>query len=96
MPVIPFRYYMLGFRDFVMAGNFDLLDDSDAASSFLGLVEEMLEKQPEFILPIMAELLPAVRYVGQNQSTFNADEKIYGSFVEKLRRIEALFSRHGI
>ena len=96
MPIIPFRYYMLGFRDFVMAGNFDGLRSSDAASCFLGLVEEKLEKQHEFILPIMSELLPAVRHVGQNQSAFNADEDIYGSFQEKLKRIEALYSRHGV
>jgi hypothetical protein len=96
MPAIPFRYYMLGFRDFVMAGNFDHLQDSDAASCFLRLVEEKLEKQPEFILPIMAELLPAIRHVGENQSSFNADEDIYGSFQEKLERIEALCSRHGV
>src|ERR1700693_1850418 len=96
MPIIPFRYYMLGFRDFVMAGNFDGLRSSDAASCFLGLVEEKLEKQHEFILPIMSELLPAVRHVGRNQSAFNADEDIYGSFQEKLKRIEALYSRHGV
>jgi len=51
MSVAPFRYYVLGFRDYVVAGNFDDLQDSDAASCFLGLVEEKLEKQPEFILP---------------------------------------------
>jgi hypothetical protein len=96
MPILPFRYYMLGFRDFVMAGNFDHLQDSDAASCFLGLVEEKLERQPDFILPIIAELLPAIRHVGQNQPSFHAKEDIYGSFEEKLKRIEALCSRHGI
>jgi hypothetical protein len=95
MPAIPFRYYMLGFRDFVMAGNFDLLGDSDAANCFLGLVEEKLQKQPSYILPIMPELFPAVRHVAQNQSAYNADEDIYGNFTEKLKSIEALYSRHG-
>jgi len=32
MPVAPFRYYMLGFRDFVMAGEFDPTWAADAAS----------------------------------------------------------------
>lgn len=91
MPDVPFRYYMLGFRDFVMAGNFAHLEDSDAASCFLGLVEEKLEKQPDYILPIMVELMPAVRHVAQNQSLFHADENIYGDFLEKLKRIEALY-----
>jgi len=91
MPELPFRYYMLGFRDFVMAGKFDPLWASDAASCFVGLVLEKLEKQPRHILQIMPELLPAVRYVAMNQSLFEASENVYGSFPEKLRRIEGLY-----
>ena len=91
MPEVPFRYYMLGFRDFMMEGVFDFLEASDAASCFLGLVLEKLEKQPGYILPVMPELLPAVRHVAMNQASFEADESIYGSFAEKVRRIEALY-----
>jgi hypothetical protein len=36
MPPIPFRYYMLGFRDLVMAGRLEETWASDAASCFLG------------------------------------------------------------
>jgi hypothetical protein len=79
-----------------MAGRFEETWASDAASCFLGLVEEKLAKQPDYILPIMAELLPAVQHVGQNQSSFDADEDIYGNFQEKLKRIEALCSRHEV
>lgn len=61
MPKIPFRYYMLGFRDYLMAGKFPEFDVADAATSFLGLVEQKLAKQPDHIFPIMAELLPAIR-----------------------------------
>ncbi|PYT45512.1 MAG: hypothetical protein DMG47_08120 [Acidobacteria bacterium] len=95
MPEVPFRYYMLGFRDFVMAGEFDHLGASDAASCFLGLVLEKLEKQPAYILPIMPELLPAIRHVAMNQASFDASESIYGSFPAKLRRIEALCETRG-
>jgi hypothetical protein len=91
MPEVPFRYYMLGFRDFVMAGDFEDLWASDAASCFLGLVLEKLEKQPSFILSIMPQLLPAVRHVAMNQASFDAAEKIYGNFREKLKRIETLY-----
>ena len=38
MPEKPFRYYMIGFRDFLKAGNFEHLEASDAASCFLNLV----------------------------------------------------------
>jgi hypothetical protein len=92
MPAAPFRYYMLGFRDFVMTGNFEPTWASDAASCFLGLILEKLQKQPERITLIMKELLPAIRYVAQNQASFYARENIYGSFQEKLDRIETLYS----
>jgi hypothetical protein len=93
MPEMPFRYYMLGFRDFVMAGKFAHLENSDAASCLLSLIEEKLERHPGHILPIMPELLPAIRHVGQNQTLFDADENIYGKFQEKQDRIEATYFR---
>jgi hypothetical protein len=91
MPEAPFRYYMLGFRDFVMAGELEHLGASDAASCFLNLVLDKLEKQPAYIQPIMRELLPAVRHVAANQAAFEASEGIYGKFAEKGARIEALY-----
>jgi len=96
MPPIPFRYYMLGFRDCVLAGKFEETWAADAASCFFGLVEEKLANEPNHILPIMGELLPAVRHIGHNQSSFDADEDIYGNFEEKLGRIEARLSRLGV
>jgi len=94
MPEVPFRFYMLGFRDFVMAKNFGFMNASDAASCFLGLVLEKLDKHPPHIIPIMPDLLPALEYLGQNQSLFQADESIYGNFLEKLSRIKALYARY--
>jgi hypothetical protein len=95
MPEVPFQYYVLGFRDFVMAGEFGELEASDAADCFLGLVLEKLEKQPRFILPVMPQLLPAIRHVAANQASYDANESIYGSFPEKLKRIEALYRALG-
>jgi hypothetical protein len=95
MPELPFRYYMLGFRDFMMAGEFTPLWASDAASCFLGLVLEKLEKQPGYILQIMPQLLPAVRHVAMNRAAFEASEDVYGSFPEMLRRIEDLYETLG-
>jgi len=76
MPEVPFRYYMLGFRDFIMAGDFDYLTASDAASCFVGLVLEKLEKQPGKIVPIMPELLATLEHVARNQAVFEAIESI--------------------
>ena len=92
MPDVPFRYYILGFRDFITAKEFDFLDGSDAASCFLGLVLEKIENHPRLIVPVMPELLPAVEYVARNQDLFDADESIYGNFLEKLSRIQTLYA----
>jgi hypothetical protein len=92
MPDVPFRYYILGFRDFITAKQFDFLDGSDAASCFLGLVLEKLENHPRIIVPVMSELLPAVEYVARNQGLFDADEGIYGNFLDKLSRIQTLYA----
>jgi len=95
MPEVPFQYYVLGFRDFVMAGEFDEFEAANAANCFLVLVLEKLEIQPRFILPVMPQLISAVRRVATNQASFDAIESIYGSFPEKLKRIEALYATLG-
>jgi hypothetical protein len=94
MPVVPFRYYVMGFRDLLAANDFEELDAPDAASCFLRLVIQKLEKQPQYILPIMPELLPAIEHVARNQSLFRANESIYGNFLELLTRIQALYETH--
>jgi hypothetical protein len=95
MPPVPFRYYVLGFRDFVIARDFDFLSASDAASCFLGLVLEKLEKQANDIIPVMRELLPALEYIAENQGQFEADKSIYGDFRERLKQIKDLSVTHG-
>src|SRR5882724_2375449 len=87
MPEVPFRYYVLGYRDYIMAGRFSKHDASDAASCFVRLVLRKLQEQPRYIVSIMPELLPAVEHVAQNQAAFHADESIYGSFLEMLKQI---------
>lgn len=95
MPAIPFRYYMLGFRDYILAGEFAESFASDAASCFLRLVLVLLEEEPAKIAPIMPELLPTLRHVGVNQVSFDAEEDIYGSFRDTLARIESLSASPG-
>ena len=95
MPEVPFRYYILGLRDFVMAGEFDEFGAADAASCFINLVLQKLETKPESIVTILSELLPAIRHIATNQSIYEAIEDIYGSFQEKLKRIEFLHEALG-
>lgn len=77
-----------------MERDFDFPEASDAASCFLGLVIEKLEKQPEAIAPIMPELLPAIEHVARNQVLYEAEESMYGNFLEKLAQIQTLSAAH--
>jgi hypothetical protein len=92
MPEVPFRYYMLGYRDYVMSGNLGIREDASAADCFLSLVRDKLEKDPRYIVPIMSELLPAIEHVATHQEEFNAAEHIFGNFLERLERIRTLYA----
>ena len=95
MPRIPFQYYMIGFKDFVASRNFEPSDASDSANCFIGLVLEKLENHPDHILAIMPELMPTVEYVANHQAEFEADENIYGSFLELYKQILSRYSTLG-
>ncbi len=92
MPEVPFRYYVLGFRDYVLNGNFPLLGGADAASCFLKLIEEKLTDSPLTIKPVIESLLPAIDYCAENQEKFDAAESIYGRFSDAVTRIKALIN----
>jgi hypothetical protein len=94
MPPIPFRYYMSGFADFVMSGNFHEMNAPDIASSFLVLVEEKLNNQPSSIIPVMEKLFPVVNYLSENQLEFDADIDIYGDFSAASKKIMKLWESH--
>ena len=95
---IPFRYYIFAFRNFVISP--ELIHDDrpgswapDAASSFLNLIEERLEKAPAHIRPIMPDLMPAIEYVATHQELYKASETIYGSFSKKLEKIKTIYGK---
>jgi hypothetical protein len=90
MPEKAFQYYMLGFRDYVRNGDFRFYDEADASSCYLDLIIQKLEEQPDQIKPILSELMETAEYVGNNQAEYDADEEIYGSFIEKLNKIKNL------
>ena len=93
MPKKPFQYYVFGFRDFVIQQNFGICESSDAASSFLNLILYKLEKQPDFILPVIEKLFPDIEFIADNQVLYDADEDIYGNFQEKFANIKKLAGR---
>lgn len=91
MPAAPFRFYLPVFRDFVVSPRiFEInqgLYASTAADAFLNLILRRLEDEPEAIVPLMPELLPAVEYLAENQARYDADEDVYGSFFDVLAAI---------
>ena len=91
MPERPFQYYVAGLRDYVLARKFRRLDSSDAASCFLELILEKLECQPERIVPVMGELTEAISFVAEHQKEYDADEDIYGNFLDLKERIFELY-----
>jgi hypothetical protein len=97
MPDRPFRYYIFGFKQYLeKRAAFPEIDSSDAASSFLQLIDQTLVEKPERIRPVIGDLMPCVRFVANNQALYNADEDIYGSFKELLASIEAHLQQHGM
>jgi hypothetical protein len=92
MPRPVFQYYILGFRDFMVAAHFQEYSDSDAASCFLNIVERKLTKKAGDIMPVIDDLLPTIEYVAHNQDTFNAYIDIFGDFEEQLSRIKLMIS----
>ena len=90
MPIKPFQYYIFGFKQYIEAGEFNKYDASDATSCFIRLIEDMLTKKPLFVKPIINELLPTLRYVSENQSSFDASQEIYGNFKDIFNNIQVL------
>jgi hypothetical protein len=98
MPPIPFRYYILVFKAYVLELGKREIEERDvpdnpwgAASSFLILVETKLRAEINFIAPIMDDLLPAVEFVAMNQDKYFATRDIYGDFRDQLTRIKKLW-----
>ncbi len=90
MPIKPFQYYVLGFKQFIEQGDFDKYEASDAASCFIRLIEDMLTKKPAYVKPVIKELLPTLKYVAENQSSFDASQEIYGDFKDIFNNIQVL------
>lgn len=94
MPIVPFRYYIKGFTQFLFSGKSHGPDAADAANSFLNLIAEKLINQPNCVAPVMDEILPVVHHLADNQEAFNADLDIYGDFREKKKTIDELWASY--
>ncbi len=92
MPVIPFRYYMLGFSKAVICNEgYDDMTISTAPYSFLKLIISKLKNDNLDIEPIMNTMWSSIKYVVDNQEKYDADIDIYGDFRYLLKEIEELW-----
>lgn len=91
MPPVPFRYYILAFRDYVLSEK--SRDDSDAASCYLHLLDDKVADEPETINPVMPALIESVQKVAEARSFYDADLDIYGDFEQIGARILAAYRK---
>lgn len=84
MPIIPFRYYMIGFKNYIEQKKYDEFEAPDVANGFLSLVEEKLREAPEYILPIANDFMALLEDLVFHQEHFDVDVSIYGDFMEKF------------
>lgn len=96
MPPRPFRYYILGVRDFILADNFPRYEAADFCSYFLDMVEYLLKNETSLVSSSMLALMPTLEYIANNQDKYEAPYDIYGDFSKNLVRIKALCEKHSV
>lgn len=97
MPKIPFQFYVMGYKQYLEAVDLNgerVSEFSDAASSFLLLIQSRLKNTPEIIMPVIPTLLPVAEYLALNQGKIDASAEIYGSFPDLIEAIKLLVSKH--
>jgi hypothetical protein len=87
MPIKPFQYYILGYRDFVLKRDFESLDSPDAASIFLNLIYKHLEKNQHFVIPIFNQIKDSIDYVAELKTKhFMMLENIFTAALSNLKK----------
>ena len=88
MPRKPFEYYIIGFAEFILKGQFNKFDASDVASSFLNLIEEKLSSNQLLSNNSVEKILLAVQFIMCHQfDLFMNNIEIYGDFKVKGEKI---------
>lgn len=93
MPRRAFQYYVLAFAKFVMSDA--ARGDSDAASTFLGLLLNREKRDPGSVGEVFDGLQAAVEFVASNQEHFDAEPAIYGVFNERAEQVRDLVKANG-
>lgn len=93
MPIIPFQYYVIGFKKYIESNDFGKFDMPDAANCFIELIEEKAITQPEFLEAVYPELKSCIEYLADHQVEYEADLDIYGDFKAKAMNIFAALEK---
>jgi hypothetical protein len=76
---VPFQYYVMGFRDSVLSKDHSYsFISSQAATSFIGLLEARARDKIDDIAEIESDLMPSAKYIADNQEEFGVDIEIDG------------------
>ncbi len=87
MPIKPFNFYVKAFVKYILSNK--AKGDADGASSFLDMVEWKLETEADIISSDIKKLLiETSKKVSTNQQFYDADQDIYGDFLEKYEKIK--------
>ena len=84
MAEIPFRYYMIAFRDYVQERNFPYMDCGSSYCAYVDTILVMLNDNPEHILPILGDVLPLAEEIAEKQEEYEISENIFGNYASKI------------
>lgn len=89
MAAIPFNFYVDAFVNYIFSEF--AKGDSDAASGFLGTIAWILETRPHIIsAETFTKLMSTARHISNNQTFYDADVSVYGSFTNRFDEIQKL------
>ena len=90
MPEIPFKYYMMGFLDFIQKELYEEFDKPDVMNCFVTLVEDKLMNSPDEIMSLIDVIDPTLVSICMNQNRYGLDEEIYGDLKIKYKNISSI------
>ncbi|GAB3254629.1 hypothetical protein [Chitinimonas naiadis] len=90
MPRTPFMYYLLGFCDVVLSGDFGAEHPFDIANCYMSIVMDRAVNNAASISSIFNEIDPVLTYLAENQESLGADVDIFGDFRGKSDLIRKL------
>ncbi|MGL5632432.1 MAG: hypothetical protein ACRDD3_08710 [Azovibrio sp.] len=85
MPTKAFQYYVFAFAEYLMSAKAE--GDADSASPFLRLLINREKRDKGSVRQILGKLQGVVDYVASHQEYYDADQDIYGDFVEFAQQI---------